>query len=157
LKAQHDALKAELLSAQSQLCGAEKAFENYRKLTEEDFAKLPQPMTEDRIGQELWLKLIRTTHNLAEAQERVRKGQAEGRRLRVPEIDRFPVDQTWDFEDRSDDGYPESAIADRVEKSKPTIEAWLPQVAISGKGFVAFSIARDAEESARPRIAPARR
>ena len=58
------------------------------------------------------MKLIRTTRKYIEAQERVIMAQAEGRRLGVPWVDKYPVDQTWDFEDRPDDGYAESAIAD---------------------------------------------
>lgn len=48
-------------------------------------------------------------------------------------VDKYPIDQTWDFEDRPDDGYAESVIADKVEKSKPRVKAWLSQVAMSGK------------------------
>lgn len=60
-------------------------------------------------------------------------GQAEGRRLGHPEVDRYPYDQTWDFEDRSDDGYAVSAMADKMGKSKPKVERWLPQLAMCGK------------------------
>jgi hypothetical protein len=132
-KPQHDALIAEPLSAQGHLCDAEEAFKNSRNLTEEEFSNMPGSITEDQIGVELWLKLVHTTRNYTEAQDRVRRAQAEGRRLGVPMADRFTRDQTWDFEDRSDDGYAESAIAERMEKSKPRVEAWLPQLAMSGK------------------------
>lgn len=133
LKAQRDAAKAELLSAQGHLCDAYKEFQGRRNLTEEEVAKLPKSFTEDDFGPELQWKLMRTTRNYIEAQERVRSAQAEGRRLDVPGVDKYPVEQTWDFEDRPDDGYAESAIADRVEKSKPRVEAWLSRLAMSGK------------------------
>ena len=133
LKAQHDALKEELLSAQGHLCEAEEAFKHSRELTEEDIAQLPKSIAEDKIGLQLWRKLCRITQNYREAQERVKLAQAEGRRLRVPGVDRYPIDQTWDFEDRSEDGYADSAIADKIEKSKPRVEEWLPQIAMSGK------------------------
>jgi len=131
-KAQHDALIAELMSAQRNLCDAEKAFENSRKFTEEEFAKLPNNITEDELGQELKRKLTRTTRDYIDAQKRVQDAQAEGRRLRVPEVDRYPIDQTWDFEDRTDDGYLNSVFANKVERSKPKVEEWLPQVDMSG-------------------------
>jgi hypothetical protein len=51
----------------------------------------------------------------------------------VPEFDRYPIDQTWDFEDRTDDGYLDSVFVNKVERSKPKVEEWLPQIAISGK------------------------
>lgn len=81
------------------------------------------------------MKLIRTTRKYIEAQERVIMAQAEGRRLGVPWVDKYPVDQTWDFEDRPDDGYAESAIADKVEKSKPRVKEWLSRLAMSGKSL----------------------
>ncbi|KAM0707743.1 hypothetical protein Q7P35_004392 [Cladosporium inversicolor] len=133
LEAQRDAAKAELLSAQAHLCDAYKDFQERRNLTEEVFAQLPKSFTEDDIGLELQMKLIRTTRNYIEAQERVRLAQAESRRLDVPGVDKHPVGQTWDFEDRPDDGYAESAIADKVEKPKPRVAAWLSQLAMAGK------------------------
>jgi hypothetical protein len=132
-QAQHDALIAELMSAQFHLCDAEKAFKESRKFTEEELAKLPRDITEDEFGRELARKLARTTRNYIDAQKRVKDGQAEGRRLRVPEVDRYPIDQTWDFEDRSDDGYLDSTFPAKVERSKPRVEAWLPQLTTSGE------------------------
>jgi hypothetical protein len=81
------------------------------------------------------MKLIRTTRNYIEAQERVRTAQAEDRRLGGPGVDRYPVVLTWDFEDRPDDGYAESAIADKVRKSKPRVKVWPPQLAMSVKSL----------------------
>jgi hypothetical protein len=133
LKASRDAAKAELMAAQAHLCTAYKEFQGRRNLTEGEIAQLPKTITEDDIGLELQMKLMRTTRKYIEAQERVRTAQAEGRRLDVPGVDKYPVDQTWDFEDRPDDGYAESAIADRMEKSRPRVRAWLSQVAMSGK------------------------
>jgi hypothetical protein len=130
-KAKHDALTKELMAAQFHLCDAEKAFKDSRKFTEEELAQLPQNITEDLLGLELKRKLTRTTRNYIDAQNRVKDLQAEGRRLRVPGVDRFPIDQTWDFEDRSDDGYLHSTFPDKVERSKPKVEAWLPQIATS--------------------------
>jgi len=132
-KAERDAAKAELLSAQAHLCDAHKEFQGRRNLTEEEIAQLPKTITDDDIGLELQMKLSRTTRNYIEAQERVRTAQAEGRRLGVTGVDKYPIDQTWDFEDRPDDGYAESVIADKVENSKPRVKAWLSQLAVSGK------------------------
>ena len=50
----------------------------------------------------------------------------------MPGVDRYPIDQTWDFEDRTDDGYLNSVFANKVERSKPKVEEWLPQVDMSG-------------------------
>jgi hypothetical protein len=133
LKTERDAVKAELLSAQAHLCTVYKEFQGRRNLTEEEFARLPKSITEDEIGLQLLMKLSRTTRSYIEAQERVKTAQAEGRRLGVPGVDRYPVDQTWNFEDRSLDGYADSAIADKVEKSKPRVRAWLSELAMSGK------------------------
>jgi hypothetical protein len=135
LKAEREAAKAELMAAQAHLCTAYKEFQGRRNLTEDEIAQLPKTITEDDIGLELQMKLMRTTRNYIEAQERVRTAQAEGRCLGVPGVDKYPIDQTWDFEDRPDDGYAESAIADRMEKSKPRVNAWLSQLAMSGKSL----------------------
>jgi len=132
-QAQHDALLAELMAAQRNLCDAEKAFQNSRKFTEEELAQLPNTITEDEFGPELKRKLTRTTRNYIDAQKRVQDAQAEGRRLRVPAVDRFPIDQTWNFEDRTDDGYLDSVFAAKVERSKPRVEAWLPQLNMPGE------------------------
>ena len=132
-QAQHYALIAELMTAQHHLCDAEKAFQNSRKFTEEELAKLPIAITEDEFGRELARKLTRTTRNYIDAQKRVVDAQAEGRRLRVPAVDRYPIGQTWDFEDRTDDGYLDSVFVNKVERSKPKVEEWLPQIAMSGK------------------------
>ncbi|GAB7330492.1 hypothetical protein MBLNU13_g02096t1 [Cladosporium sp. NU13] len=131
-EAKRDAAKAELLPAQAHLCTAHKEFQGHRNLTEEEIPQLPKTITEDDIGLELQMKLMRTTRNYIEAQERVRTAQAEGRRLGVPGVDKYPIDQTWNFGDRPDDGYAESIIADKVEKSKPRVKAWLSQLAKSG-------------------------
>lgn len=93
-QAQHNALIAELMPAQHHLCDAEKAFQNSRKFTEEELAKLPNKITEDESGRKLARKLTRTTWNYIDAQKRVVDAQAEGRRLRVPAVDRYPIGQT---------------------------------------------------------------
>lgn len=68
-KAQHDAIISELISVQRNLCNAEKAFEDSRKFTEEEFAKLPNNIKEDELGLELKRKLTRTTRNYIDAQK----------------------------------------------------------------------------------------
>jgi len=133
LKAEREAVKAELMSAQAHLCTAYKEFQGRRYLTEEEFAQLPKATTEDDVGLQLQKKLIRTTRNYIEAQERVKTAQAEGRRLGVPGVDKYPIDQTYDFEDRTVDGYADSDFANKVRRSKPRVEGWLSQIAVPGE------------------------
>jgi hypothetical protein len=122
-KARNDALVAELSFAQKVFWNALKLYQDEsRKLTEEELRDLPEPVTEDRIGIALVLKLSRTTRDLLEAEKRVDEARRAAHQAGL--VDRFPIDQTWDFENRTDDGYADSVYAEKMDRSWPKVIEW---------------------------------
>lgn len=122
--------QTELAAAQEQLRNARLEYEEGRKWNEDDVAKLPQPVSEDYVGVAMALKLSRATLAYIAAEERYHVAHQAARDAGV--ADRFPIDQTWNFEDRPDDGYAESLFAQRIDKVKPKVESWIPKLPTAG-------------------------
>jgi hypothetical protein len=122
-KARNDDLVAALSSAQEVFWNALKLYqEGSRKLTEEELRNLPEPVTEDRIGVALVLKLSRTTRDYLEAENKVDEARRAAHQAGL--VDRFLVDQTWDFENRTDYGNADSVYAEKMDRSWPKVIEW---------------------------------
>lgn len=126
-KVERDDLEAEIMHAKEQLERARREFDDGRRLTAIERALLLPPYTEDNLGATMALKLSRVTRNLIDAEQRVSELRAAARLAGL--VERYPEDQTWDFEDRSDDGYADSVFAARAEKARPDVEEWIPRLA----------------------------
>lgn len=126
-KVERDHLEAKLLHAKEQLERARREFDDGRKLTAIEAALLLPPYTEDNLGATMALKLSRVTTNLIDAEQRVSELRAAARLAGL--VEKYPEDQTWDFDNRSDDGYADSVFAARAEKARPGVEEWLPHLA----------------------------
>lgn len=108
----------QLKLAQSVLQKARDEFEGARTLTQEEIARLPRPVTEDAMGVAMVQKLGRRTRALIDAtqawkdiDERARKAEFTSGR-----------EQTADYSDREDDGYPESLHEELIAQSSYRVE-----------------------------------
>lgn len=116
-------ITAELEAAMDHLSKSRSEYDNCRKLTVEEMASLPHPVSALEVAWASIKKLSQKTRQLIEAEERCRIAKQAARDAGI--IDRFPREQTCNFEDRPDDGYAESMWAQKRDHIESNVEEWM--------------------------------
>jgi hypothetical protein len=98
--------------------------EHYRRLSEEELANLPQPISEDDKGEALFRKLVSHTsaYRLAEKEFHAWREVAVKRDIEPESREDKPVEIA---PDRSDDGYPQTTFICKKEQVGPKVQRWL--------------------------------